>query len=103
MPEAEAIRTDSAVRDPFAALRGGPELMPNNGRGRIPAARTADKTVVGARTGRLTDSLAEGGPAAPVREDGRGQGVGGATRTEGPEPGRPASRQTHPRCPGIRA
>ena len=104
MPEAEVTRPETAATPRSLAVRsGGPELMPNNGRGRIPAARTADKTVVGARQGRLTDSSAEGGPAAPVREDGRGQGVGAKPPAGGTEPARPIGSVPNPRCPAIRA
>ena len=104
MPEAEVIRPDTAATPRSLAVRsGGPELMPNNGRGRIPAARTADKTVVGARTRRLTDSLADGGPAAPFGEDGRGQGVGAKHPAGGTEPASPIGSVPNPRCPAIRA
>jgi len=104
MPEATVIRSQSTARPRQAGRRGGPEQMPNNGRGRIPAARTADKTVVGARKGRLTHSTAEGGPAAPLRENRRGQGGGEPRGETGPEPMFSESAgTTYPQIPARRA
>nr|WP_321513865.1 GNAT family N-acetyltransferase [uncultured Pseudodesulfovibrio sp.] len=64
-----------------AKQRRGLELMLNNGRGCILAAKAADGTVVGMCSGQLTVSTAEGGPAVLiedviVQQDWQGQGIG---------------------------